>query len=86
MTISRSSRSPITAKVAAQEVVKTNWLFVFVGAVPRTDWLPAEVARDERGFVVTGQDLRVADTSRQLAAQPRSVHPGDEHSRRVRRG
>jgi thioredoxin reductase (NADPH) len=46
------------SKGGTQEVVKTNWLFVFVGAVPRTDWLPAEVARDERGFVVTGQDLR----------------------------
>ncbi len=45
-------------KGGAQEVVKTNWLFVFVGAMPRTDWLPEEVARDERGFVITGQDLR----------------------------
>ena len=46
------------SKGGAQEVVKTNWLFVFVGAAPRTDWLPEEVARDERGFVITGQDLR----------------------------
>jgi thioredoxin reductase (NADPH) len=45
-------------KGGAQEIVKTNWLFVFVGAVPRTEWLPEEVARDERGFVITGQDLR----------------------------
>jgi thioredoxin reductase (NADPH) len=37
--------------------VATNWLFVFIGAAPRTDWLGDDVARDEKGFVVTGQDL-----------------------------
>ena len=39
------------------EEVATNWLFVFIGASPRTDWLGPDVARDERGFVVTGSDL-----------------------------
>ena len=29
----------------------TNWLFVFIGASPRTDWLGDDVARDEKGFV-----------------------------------
>jgi thioredoxin reductase (NADPH) len=28
-----------------------------IGARPRTDWLPPEVARDSRGFVLTGSDL-----------------------------
>jgi len=37
--------------------VATNWVFVFIGAEPRTDWLGGAVARDERGFVVTGPDL-----------------------------
>jgi thioredoxin reductase (NADPH) len=37
--------------------VDTNWLFVFIGASPRTDWLGDEVARDERGFIITGPDL-----------------------------
>ena len=31
-------------------------LFVLIGAEPRTEWLPAEIERDERGFVVTGAD------------------------------
>ena len=35
----------------------TSWLFVFIGASPRTDWLGAAVVRDEQGFVVTGHDL-----------------------------
>jgi thioredoxin reductase (NADPH) len=29
-------------------------LFILIGARPRTDWLPAGVARDERGYVLTG--------------------------------
>jgi thioredoxin reductase (NADPH) len=32
-------------------------LFVFIGAEPRTGWLPEEIERDEKGFIVTGQDL-----------------------------
>jgi thioredoxin reductase (NADPH) len=28
-----------------------------IGARPRTDWLPPELARDSRGFVLTGADL-----------------------------
>jgi thioredoxin reductase (NADPH) len=32
-------------------------LFVFIGAMPRTDWLPVQIARDERGFVTTGPAL-----------------------------
>jgi thioredoxin reductase (NADPH) len=39
------------------EEVPSSWLFVFIGASPRTEWLGSEVVRDERGFVVTGQDL-----------------------------
>jgi thioredoxin reductase (NADPH) len=39
------------------EEVPASWLFVFIGASPRTEWLGPEVVRDERGFVVTGQDL-----------------------------
>ncbi|HET6206211.1 MAG TPA: fused response regulator/thioredoxin-disulfide reductase, partial [Terracidiphilus sp.] len=34
-------------------------LFVFIGAAPRTDWLPASILRDEKGFVLAGPDLRV---------------------------
>ena len=37
--------------------VPTNWLFVFIGASPRTDFLGEDVARDDKGFVITGQDL-----------------------------
>jgi thioredoxin reductase (NADPH) len=39
------------------EEVASSWLFVFIGASPRTDWLGADVVRDTKGFVATGQDL-----------------------------
>ncbi|KRB47374.1 FAD-dependent oxidoreductase [Terrabacter sp. Root181] len=32
-------------------------LFLLIGAAPHCDWLPDEVARDERGFVLTGRDV-----------------------------
>jgi thioredoxin reductase (NADPH) len=32
-------------------------LFSFIGAAPRTDWLPAEIEKDARGFVKTGPAL-----------------------------
>jgi thioredoxin reductase (NADPH) len=37
--------------------VPANYLFMFIGAVPRTDWLAGLVERDERGFIPTGPDL-----------------------------
>ena len=42
------------------EEVPTSWLFVFIGASPRTEWLGPDVVRDDKGFVVTGQDLGAA--------------------------
>jgi thioredoxin reductase (NADPH) len=36
-------------------------VFVFIGAVPRTEWLPDSILRDEKGFVLAGPDLTSAD-------------------------
>jgi thioredoxin reductase (NADPH) len=41
------------------ETVPAQYLFLFIGAAPRTDWLDGFVVRDEHGFVVTGPDLVV---------------------------
>src|SRR5215203_3851819 len=41
------------------EEVASSWLFVFIGASPRTAWLGPDVVRDDKGFVITGQDLLV---------------------------
>ncbi len=37
--------------------VPAGALFIFIGAMPYTDWLCQGVVRDERGFVLTGPDL-----------------------------
>ncbi len=32
--------------------------FVFIGAAPRTDWLDGVLARDDRGFILAGPDVK----------------------------
>jgi thioredoxin reductase (NADPH) len=39
------------------ERVPASSIFIFIGALPRTDWLGDLVERDERGFLLTGPDL-----------------------------
>jgi len=39
------------------ERVPASAMFIYIGALPRTDWLDRTVARDERGFVLAGPDL-----------------------------
>jgi thioredoxin reductase (NADPH) len=43
------------------EEVQASWLFVFVGASPRTDWLGDTLVRDGKGFIVTGPELVAMD-------------------------
>lgn len=40
----------------AVEELEAIGLFVLIGSVPRTSWLPESVQRDEAGFVRTGPD------------------------------
>lgn len=35
-------------------------LFIFIGADAETEWLPADIARDRRGYVLTGDDVMKA--------------------------
>ena len=39
------------------ERVPASSMFIFIGALPRTDWLAGSIERDERGFILTGPDL-----------------------------
>ena len=41
----------------AETSVAADGLYLSIGARPHTEWLPAEIARDDRGFVLTGADV-----------------------------
>ncbi len=43
---------------AGDPEVPATSLFIFIGAMPVTAWLPSCILRDENGFVLSGSDLR----------------------------
>ncbi len=47
----------LDANTGQPRKVETPAVFSFIGATPRTDWLPAEIERDAKGFVRTGAAL-----------------------------
>jgi len=40
--------------------LESGGLFIFIGADAQTSWLPPEIALDEKGYVLTGPDVRAA--------------------------
>ena len=58
--------------------VETPAVFSFIGATPRTDWLPAEVERDAKGFVLTGPALKESShwTAGRAPFLLETSHPG----------
>ena len=55
----RSRRSTSTTRTTGETTrLESGGLFVFIGADAQTGWLPPEIALDERGFVLTGPDMR----------------------------
>ncbi|HET7224805.1 MAG TPA: FAD-dependent oxidoreductase [Candidatus Eisenbacteria bacterium] len=56
-------------------VEEADALFVFIGTRPRTEWLPAEVLRDAKGFVLTGRDLMAAEGYARLWKETREPLP-----------
>ena len=41
------------------QAIPASSLFVFIGAAPRTEWLPDAVLRDDKGFLLAGPDLHL---------------------------
>jgi thioredoxin reductase (NADPH) len=50
-------------------------VFVFIGTKPRSEWLPDDVLRDDRGFVITGRDLPVDQRFARLWKERREPMP-----------
>jgi thioredoxin reductase (NADPH) len=51
------------ARTGRSETIRAHGLFVFIGAAPRTDWLRDSIARDSKGFVLSGRELLADDVS-----------------------
>ncbi|QKQ74578.1 FAD-dependent oxidoreductase [Nostoc sp. TCL240-02] len=45
------------AKTGQTETMPARSLFIFIGAIPKTDWLDGVIRRDTQGFIITGPDL-----------------------------
>jgi thioredoxin reductase (NADPH) len=68
----------IDNKMGQTRTLKTPAVFSFIGAVPRTDWLPAEIERDDKGFVRTGTALAQSPrwTAKRQPFLLETSHPG----------
>jgi thioredoxin reductase (NADPH) len=58
-------------------------VFSFIGATPRTAWLPPEIEKDAKGFIKTGAHGRRISP---MATQPPAVFSGNQPPRSFRRG
>lgn len=48
------------SKTQAVEEITPSGLFVFIGLLPNTKWVPERIARDERGFIITQANLETS--------------------------
>ena len=83
-------------------VVPASSLFIFIGAEPKTEWLDGLVERDDKGFILSGPDLKrngnflrvgslprdpeLARNQRARCFRGRRCPPGIGEARRVGRG
>ncbi len=81
----------IRAADGTETVEEADACFVFIGAAPRTDWLDGIVARDERGFILAGAEVR--DHGWPLSREPYALETnvpgvfvaGDVRTRSIKR-
>ena len=68
----------VNNKTGEARTIKTPALFSFIGATPRTDWLPPEIEKDEKGFLRTGASLENSEawTARRPPDLLETARPG----------
>jgi len=57
-------------KTGERRVVRTLAVFSMIGARPCTEWLPAEIERDDKGFIKTGMSVASTPAWRESKLQP----------------
>ena len=75
-------------RTGATRRIDTSGVFSFIGAAPRTDWLPPRIQADAKGFVLTGRDV-VVPRDGERARVPTTLetsHPGVFAAGDVRHG
>jgi thioredoxin reductase (NADPH) len=65
-------RSTDTGLVATENF---DAMFVLIGTKPHSEWLPHDVLRDEKGFVVTGRDSAICAGFARFWKEPRQPFP-----------
>jgi thioredoxin reductase len=73
----------------ARRSVPADALFILIGSQPRTQWLGNNIARDQRGFILTGPDLPAESGHRWPGRSPLSLEtslPGVFAAGDVRQG
>jgi thioredoxin reductase (NADPH) len=69
-----------------ETTVPADALFILIGARPQTDWLPAELQRDQHGFLLTGDDLEPGWTLERAPLSLETSIPGVLAAGDVRHG
>ncbi|TPW04397.1 MAG: thioredoxin reductase (NADPH), partial [bacterium] len=67
----RLERVHLTAADGTRTIEEVDAVFIFIGTRPQSDWLPDDVLRDEKGFVLAGRDLTGHPDFPRLWKEPR---------------
>jgi thioredoxin reductase (NADPH) len=56
------------------EIIPAGALFIFIGAMPHTDWLGDQIARDSHGFILSGPDISLNGKNKSESKTNRVPH------------
>lgn len=80
------SGRPLALRTSKEFALGADRLCIFIGAEPRTAWLPQEIECDPRGFILTDADVTDTDSGMRPAYGLETSYPGVFASGDVRLG